>query len=89
MSLAPNWENHLFSLLILRNSLAPLMPVASDPTVLGHKDSLLCACAAPQNTTEALAELMHAKGASEWAVTAYKDAQLIAFNWYPSVDFTL
>ncbi|KAJ9053447.1 hypothetical protein DSO57_1024065 [Entomophthora muscae] len=29
---------------------------------------------------EALAELTHAKGASEWAVTAYKDAQLVRLD---------
>ncbi|KAJ9063954.1 hypothetical protein DSO57_1035517 [Entomophthora muscae] len=29
---------------------------------------------------EALAELTHAKGASEWAVTAYKDAQLVCLD---------
>ncbi|KAJ9062379.1 hypothetical protein DSO57_1011516 [Entomophthora muscae] len=27
------------------------MLVASDPTILGRKDFLLCVCAAPQNTT--------------------------------------
>ncbi|KAJ9063448.1 hypothetical protein DSO57_1000040 [Entomophthora muscae] len=50
----------LFGFLILRNSLAPLMLVASDPTVQpqlveiilpGPQDFLLCVCAAPQNTT--------------------------------------
>ncbi|KAJ9077430.1 hypothetical protein DSO57_1016737 [Entomophthora muscae] len=29
---------------------------------------------------EGLAELTHAKGASEWAVTAYKDAQLVRLD---------
>ncbi|KAJ9059660.1 hypothetical protein DSO57_1039139 [Entomophthora muscae] len=33
MSLAPKWEIQLFSFLILQNSLAPLILVASDPTV--------------------------------------------------------
>ncbi|KAJ9054583.1 hypothetical protein DSO57_1012862 [Entomophthora muscae] len=51
MSLTPNWEIQFFGFLILRNSLASLMFVASDPTVL---DSLLCICAAPQNTTAIL-----------------------------------
>ncbi|KAJ9067403.1 hypothetical protein DSO57_1039503 [Entomophthora muscae] len=31
-------------------------------------------------TMEALARLTHAKGASEWAVTAYKDAKLIRLD---------
>ncbi|KAJ9080018.1 hypothetical protein DSO57_1029468 [Entomophthora muscae] len=29
---------------------------------------------------EALAELTHVKGAYEWAVTVYKDAQLVCMN---------
>ncbi|KAJ9054838.1 hypothetical protein DSO57_1010027 [Entomophthora muscae] len=38
---------------------------------------------------EALAELTNAKGASEWAVTAYKDAQLVHQTRWFSVEFTV
>ncbi|KAJ9053547.1 hypothetical protein DSO57_1023154 [Entomophthora muscae] len=54
MGLSLKWETQLFDFLILRNSLAPLMLVVSDPTVC---DFLLCVCAAPQNTKNSAAML--------------------------------
>ncbi|KAJ9059244.1 hypothetical protein DSO57_1004556 [Entomophthora muscae] len=51
--------NTIFGFLILRNSLAPLMLVVSDPTdlvvfcgIANHYDFLVCVCAAPQSTAQ-------------------------------------